>query len=327
MALVDSVARRAIQQWMDENHPLVVKNSCLNSKQRKFVCAECRAICPEGVYDSAEPFWDVCRNCNLCVAVCPSQAICPSSSVLRKFLQIPYSDRDVVVAACERSDVSADLQVDCLATIPWEMATRIALRKTLVLDTDPCASCSRTDAKAQISALLSRVEKFLGAESFGDKVQTGRMDDVVSEGVSRREAFFKLLRMFRTTVGTLLPDDDAERPAYSAVYKKMLVNHLLKMHDEGAVAEVTWETPIFSDACTGCPVCSKTCVHGALEIVEDSDDGSRYLRHYAAKCTHCGLCERLCPSQAITGWTTFRTEDPLGARETAITAPETCEPL
>lgn len=321
MPLIDSVARRAIQEWMNENHPLVVKSSCLNSKQRKFVCAKCREICPEGVYDSAEPAWELCRNCNLCVAACPSQAICPSSSVLRKFIQIPHSETDVILAACGRSEVSADLQVDCLATLPWEMATRIALRKKLSLDTGPCATCVRAEGQAQISAILAKVEKFLGAEKFRECVRVGPIEAASREGVSRREAFSRLMGAFRTTVGSLLPDEDAERPAYSAVYRKVLVNHLLKLHDEGAATEVTWETPVFSEKCTACLVCSKICVHGAIEIVEDTDDDTtRYMRHYAGKCTRCGLCETICPSQAISGWRTFRGTDPLGIAETAISA-------
>lgn len=320
MSLLDGVTQRVIQEWFDENHPLIVSGACVNSKQRKYSCTKCRDICPEGVYGADGPAWERCKNCNLCVAGCPAQAICPSSTVLKNFLRT-LNDEDAVIVGCSRGEADADLKLDCLGTLPWEMVVRIALQKKLVLDTAPCPSCPRAEEKAQLLALLTRAQTFLGAENFRKCVRLGAVEQPDRPGVSRRQAFSDLVRAFKSTVATLLPDDELERPAYSAVYRKLLVNYLLKKEAEETVPEMTWDVPIISDACTGCTVCSKTCVHDAIELVDPSEsDGMRHLRHYGGRCTRCGLCEALCPQRAITGWATLMTTDPLGANDTAITA-------
>jgi formate hydrogenlyase subunit 6/NADH:ubiquinone oxidoreductase subunit I len=318
MSLLQDVAQQAIEGWMEENHPLVNTSCCLNSKQRKFVCTECRDICPKGVFDSAEHRWDLCDDCNLCVVACPSEAICPSMAFLRSFLQLPNAEQEAVTIACGRGEAAADLQVSCLATLPWEMIARIAFDKTLVLDIGPCASCQKIAEKDQLQVSLSRAEIFLGTDHFAEHVRLGA-EGTERAGVSRREAFSAMWSMFRRTVGSFLPGEGLEKPADGALYRKVLVSRLLKMEEQGPHLEVTWDTPVFSSKCTACTVCSKICVHHAIEVVDDGEDeGVQRMLHYGHRCVRCGLCETLCPQSAIEGWTTYTAASPLEPAETAV---------
>lgn len=52
-----------------------------------------------------------------------------------------------------------------------------------------------------------------------------------------------------------------------------------------------------SPACTLCPVCTKLCPSGALQVSESGDQAE--LRWQAGRCTDCGLCREICPVGAM----------------------------
>ena len=319
MSLLQSITQKTIEDWMEESHPLIDSTCCFNTKQRKFVCTECQDICPQGVYDFTEPNWDICENCNLCVVACPSQAICPSSTVLAGFLRLLEIEKDVITVSCKLSDTPADLQVSCLAAIPWEMLARIAFEKTLVLDTTHCDTCDRSAEKDQIASVLTRAKTFLGEDYFNERI---RLDAKGAEtvGVSRREAFSAFRKIGKKTIANLLPGEKLDKPADGALYRKILVAYLLKKQEEGTDFVATWETPVFSEDCIACSICSKICIHGALEVLEDGEiEGVRHIIHTGSSCVHCGLCETLCPKLAIEVWDTYSSDDPLETTETPIT--------
>ena len=45
--------------------------------------------------------------------------------------------------------------------------------------------------------------------------------------------------------------------------------------------------------CTGCTACYNVCPHTAIQMVEDSE-GFKFPQIDTAKCTNCGLCEKVC---------------------------------
>lgn len=314
MSLLLNVA----DSWMEESHPQVAFECCLNAKQRKFVCTKCRDICPNKVYNSPGCAWVLCEDCNLCVVACPTQAICPSSSTLGNFLHLLGTDKGIVTIACDRADATADLIVSCFGAVPWEMVACFALDAVVALDTGSCSICDRCSEKDQLSDMLARAARFLGTSYFTEHV---RFDLAVPEvtGVSRRDALGSLLNMFRKTAAGLLPNADLQKSAYSAFYRKVLVGRLQKMREEGSALPVTWETPVFSEACTACSICSKVCVHGAIQVAGDAEDETvRYILHAGHRCVHCGLCETLCPTGAIKAWTTYSVSDVAAAVSTRI---------
>jgi len=56
---------------------------------------------------------------------------------------------------------------------------------------------------------------------------------------------------------------------------------------------------IDSDACFGCGGCANVCPAGVI-VVSDTEQLTRVLEFFWARCTYCGRCEEVCPEGAIT---------------------------
>ena len=59
-------------------------------------------------------------------------------------------------------------------------------------------------------------------------------------------------------------------------------------------------------ACRSCKMCAVFCPTGALQKYV-GEDGHGGVEHYPAECVHCGLCQDICPAQAITSSTVVPT--------------------
>lgn len=59
-------------------------------------------------------------------------------------------------------------------------------------------------------------------------------------------------------------------------------------------------------ACRSCKMCAVFCPTGALQKYV-GEDGHGGVEHYPAECVHCGLCQDICPVQAITSSTAVPT--------------------
>ena len=67
-------------------------------------------------------------------------------------------------------------------------------------------------------------------------------------------------------------------------------------------------------ACRSCKMCAVFCPTGALQKYV-GEDGHGGVEHYPAECVHCGLCQDICPAQAIESSTAVPTRMLMGETE------------
>lgn len=290
MALLNDYLKRKL---IFDNHPSIDSSRCLNTIQARTPCKACRASCEHGVFDQADPCWDRCVNCGICVAACPAACISPSGYHSDKELELLRSGKTHVSLSCQQKSVQTDLKLPCLAALSREYLALLALNRQVTIVKEDCSGCPHEDRMCLFDETLGRVEKLLGEDTFGSSILVG--DRLPEEQISiytRREAFSHLFKRTRSTVSILLPE---KVPADRQLFRRLLAENLSRFP-----GETCWQFPHFKADCTACALCARVCPEKAIYRVPDEKDPS--LMHMAVfphKCSGCGLCHDICPREGI----------------------------
>ena len=135
----------AMNVLMNNSHPEIDRKQCWNLHPHKEQCTDCKDICPYGDDVFSRPNlakdWDLCSDCGLCVSVCRTRCITPSTEQVQRDLSQAGSDNETVWIGCERSARHNDIVRPCVGALCWEALAYLALNKKLVLDLTPCGEC------------------------------------------------------------------------------------------------------------------------------------------------------------------------------------------
>ena len=292
--LLDVVMKNA------EDHPLINLTYCVNRRQRRLECRKCVQICPRQVYDkdlTAKPKWDECQNCGLCVTACASRCIAPSPVNIKRHLLLAEKKGEITIS-CQRSKMRTGHVEACIAQLPWEFLSYLALSGKLILNLKSCSDCPHTDCLELLEVQLYRLQYFLGEEEYGRRVRLCFAEEHVPqpEGVSRRD-FFKSMAHGGKKVGTMVVTDAAGVSIDGLIYRRMLARRVRELARAGEFS-CRMELPWFSQKCYGCGICAKLCPNGAIEVSEEKD-GLRRMVITPYKCTACGVCMETCREGGI----------------------------
>jgi NAD-dependent dihydropyrimidine dehydrogenase PreA subunit len=125
---VSSLAKRIADRAIEE-HPVFLPNRCINMLHRELSCTICRNNCKNNVFSEYGPHFDKCTNCNLCLALCPTQAIIPATHFLRQLIRHSKTEEGTIHISCEKRKSRGDINLYCLASLPWELYVALALNK------------------------------------------------------------------------------------------------------------------------------------------------------------------------------------------------------
>ena len=288
------------QKLISENHPTLDRPHCINGKQRKSPCSACANICRNDVYSKiANPEWERCDNCGLCVSVCPSRCLLPPAFSLEKYLTpLSKEDQDIQVA-CGKTKARDGLTVRCLGALPWEWIASAALLGELTLYTGGCEECELKEGFALFEKNRKKAEQFLGDAYYNEQVSITEIGGETAEAppsqtYSRREFFssmFKRSKKVTITASSLIINKKSDIDGL--IFRKLL--HKQSQIKEGM--SFSWLAPVFSSSCRVCGICGKLCPQSAISI--DTKDGVSSVTITPWKCGACGLCQTVCPEGGI----------------------------
>ena len=296
------------------SHPALRAEQCLNRLQRRSPCTRCAENCPHGVFPlkSGEDIqWNRCTDCGLCTAVCPTRALIPSEPARRVYAEA-LEGRTVSIT-CRQEEESGTLCIGCLAAVPWELLAVYALCGKLTLYMRACAACPHEKQKTLLEDNIEMLNRFLGAERFAEQVQLIDREhtppiapeEPETKAITRRELFSGIRcraeRQLYKEAEKRLPLLIGEK-AGPLAWRRLLSETVKTDCRKNAEQHYGILLPRFNLNCFGCGICEKVCPHQALSIVRE-EGGTRLVYIEPLKCTACTLCVWLCPHKGLDGLT------------------------
>lgn len=278
------------KEAFDRFHTSKDAKGCLNSKQGKSICFNCEQICPKGIMNhdaSKHTSFEACIDCNLCAVVCPIRTISFSSVNAKKFQEILKSKFETITIGCYKNGFDKNLDLYCIASLPWEILAHLAINKKLIFYYDKCNSCLENSLLEIFEKNIKRVKEFLGKELYNKNINLS-LDEVKTDISSRKGLFSSIKRSVLN-----YKDNYIHKISRKDMYKR------LKFYAKDKI--FGWKTLNINDKkCCGCQICENICPFDAISITKSNNTITLY--HSAMRCNECGLCKTTCLFGAIEGF-------------------------
>ena len=292
------LSRYMIKQIAADKVPTVYSEKCINTRQKRQHCEKCVTACPANALENKKGiqlYKDKCTNCNLCVSVCPSVTFVPRMETLEPLYRAVHG-QNVVTIGCSKSKADTTIKVECIAQLPWEYFAYVALDNQLQLDLSCCSQCDHQNLKSLIENHLSRLEIFLPEKLYQQHVCLLYGEDgTAGNQLTRREMFSYLYGQGKDQLAKAVPFLFPKNKD-ARVYRTLLVGKV-RQQKKQENRLYGWDYVGVTTKCYGCGVCEQLCPQQAIVIVEE--EGIRYFTHNYGKCTHCGICKTVCNQDAI----------------------------
>jgi ferredoxin len=221
------------------------------------------------------------------------QAITPSASLLQQVIRHTETGKGKIYISCRKRNGRGDINIYCLASLPWELYVALVLNKVAVVSLSLCEHCEHCE---RVTALFHKIRETMGNAFYREHFLFSEAD-ADARILSRRAMIGNLKRKGVLTAGQIF-FDTVSNESDTLFFRKQLIKKLLSLQNENIGC--SWLTPVIRNNCWGCGLCASKCPNRAMTLVET---GSRsQLVHIPWRCTRCGLCEQCCPERSIEGW-------------------------
>lgn len=303
---------------------------CVRVRNRHASCVRCAEACTSGALSLRDGALTVnealCVGCGTCATVCPTCAIEARHPVDGELLAAAHralrAGREAVFA-CHRAFEQAPaacaaagaIELACLSRMEESLAMRLFAdgAQCVRLLHGACEGCPRENGFASVKLVRDTVDSLLetwglnceyDVQQVGSEVKVAAADaaapqHVATGGIRAASAFRKPAHV----------QADGTLPHFVPLRRHALLDALA---DLGNPVRPDLDTRLWGhvsidmSACRSCKMCAVFCPTGALQKYV-GEDGHGGVEHYPAECVHCGLCQDICPVQAITSSTAVPT--------------------
>ena len=303
---------------------------CVRVRNRHASCVRCAEACTSGALSLRDGALTVnealCVGCGTCATVCPTCAIEARHPVDGELLAAAHralrAGREAVFA-CHRAFEQAPaacaaagaIELACLSRMEESLAMRLFAdgAQCIRLLHGACEGCPRENGFASVKLVRDTVDSLLetwglnceyDVQQVGSEVKVAAADaaapqHVATGGIRAASAFRKPAHV----------QADGTLPHFVPLRRHALLDVLA---DLGNPVRPDLDTRLWGhvsidmSACRSCKMCAVFCPTGALQKYV-GEDGHGGVEHCPAECVHCGLCQDICPVQAITSSTAVPT--------------------
>ena len=299
---------------------------CLNLRGRNLFCYSCATACPAAALRLSADAITIdearCTGCGACLPVCPAGVLSLSSFAAQSFLDAIANHPHSHIHCSASHDKDGGVVVPCHTVLDARLFAAAMARgsKTLYLHgLERCGDCPKGNAMAHVARQRARLHQWFGAEHALELAAAPAGANMPDSMVRRENQPHQGRRQFLSLAGAqaltlsgitagLAPTEDTaleKEPApffqnaidrqRPAAYQALLAEHAdtLPWLDY----QIPWQGRTLTGQCSACLACALRCPTGALQAEET--ETSRAITFDLSCCTSCGLCERICPMQAV----------------------------
>ena len=321
-----SAAGKSSQASLNESQkpspgmPIIIAKRCVRARHIASTCTACVDACPVDAMRLIDKHVKLhvpnCTLCGACAAVCPVDALYvakPGGDALDKaFAEAKQSGTLAVrceMAAREEAPQSgASLRVPCLSGLDFSRLADAAAggMTALTLTAGDCARCPRANPKEPVAETDGNLQGFF--ESAGAKTTVTLKRAPRTVDMSRRRLFGGFLRKSGADAQAA-PAPDSAFARIADEPEKRLPDSRRRFIDamktfaagspdapaaaDGLLVTVTGK----ADACSMCGICEMVCPTEAIKTVREVE-GFR-VSCVRAHCVGCGLCADICFPHAL----------------------------
>ncbi|WP_339061099.1 4Fe-4S binding protein [Tepidibacillus marianensis] len=312
-------------EWAQRQKPILVHaEKCTHTRHRASSCKACTEICPMDSIELKNGLsidWS-CNSCGLCTSVCPTEALELREKPNKEF----YTDvkkcsegNDKLFFHCQQAKEIEHLQnqlvISCFGMID-EVTIQLAITNGIHqfhFLTDVCEQCTLFQGKNLFQDRLKQwkqrypemdwitMTRATYRASINNE-QNGKKELHVSNQIARRE-FFKVFgnEAKQSVVKSVLKEKEktpwengeliTQQSIRLQVYQKWIKPNLETIYP---LQEKQFQ--LNEDLCTLCGICEKVCPTQAIQIHQEN----QHLDFRQDQCISCDLCEDVCYRKAIT---------------------------
>ena len=312
-------------KWAEQQKPILVHpEKCTHTRHKASTCNACIEVCPNDSIDLKNGLsvdWS-CNSCGLCTSVCPTEALEVREKNNKQFyteVKKRSENKKRIYFHCDQAKemAKADNQiiVPCTGMVD-EVAIQLAIAngvKEFYFLTDICEQCTLSKGERLFQARLSQWKnKYRDVEwheinrstylalLINEATKSGEYQD--ENQIDRRE-FLKVFgkEAKNTIVHTLVKEKETTPWKDGELTSQQSIR--LQVYHQWIKPNVSMEYPIMNkqfslneDQCTLCGICEKVCPTNAIEINQENQQ----LQFQREQCIGCTLCQDVCFRNAIT---------------------------
>jgi len=315
----------AVERWTAGHAPVTLAlEHCLNLRDKTTACDHCVQVCPTGAITAASDVQlnlEQCITCGLCLHRCPTGTFRGddgAAQLLRCAAQLV--DRDTLELACKfhADPAVGDPRVDAVITTNGCLSRlgvsafvglfALGVQK-VVLRLDACANCPLASLRTEIERAAESARQTYGASDAAlvfqydppaRRTKTRPVYAMNNPPVSRRGLLRMITLQQENSTDALIAQfrvaDEDDHPV-PVERRRMLAALRHSPQLDNPLPADSFVQLAADDACTACGLCARICPTQALQFFEGEDRFA--LTFTAADCVNCGLCTRLCDAGAL----------------------------
>lgn len=306
-------------------------SQCIRTKNIHATCDRCMASCPTDAIQLKRGLPELnpeqCIKCGVCLHTCPVGVFERPDSFQKLLLTAdslpdhrcidlvcvhhpaPQKAAPIVDAVVQTQNCLAELGVSAYIGLLAAGVEQVRIRL------DACADCPLRVLQPNIEKCIAQSQQFPSSLGLSDAIatvysaETDWNEQPVYHSqhppISRRGLFSSILNpevvLKQKEIAAIDDDEPSEqlprerRRLLKAL--RLLVNNLPEVADDVGINNESFVQLIASDACNACGLCERVCPTDAIHLIKDDEEFMVTFEPH--RCTNCQLCMGYCETGAL----------------------------